>query len=58
MNTMKQCISYLQASRKPTIAFCVISLVPSLYPMKLLCGDGFMDFIHRPKNKILKILKN
>jgi hypothetical protein len=25
---------------------------------KLLCGDGFMDFIHRPKGKILKILKN
>jgi hypothetical protein len=23
-----------------------------------LCGDGFMDFIHRPKSKILKILKN
>jgi hypothetical protein len=23
-----------------------------------LCGDGFMDFIHRPENKILKILKN
>jgi hypothetical protein len=22
-----------------------------------LCGDGFMDFIHRPKSKILKILK-
>jgi hypothetical protein len=20
-----------------------------------LCGDGFMDFIHRPKSKILKI---
>jgi hypothetical protein len=24
----------------------------------LLCGDGFMDFIHRPKCKILKILQN
>jgi hypothetical protein len=23
----------------------------------LLCGDGFMDFIHRPKSKILMILK-
>jgi hypothetical protein len=23
----------------------------------LLCGDGFMDFIHRPKIKILKIFK-
>jgi hypothetical protein len=22
-----------------------------------LCGGGFMDFIHRPKSKILKILK-
>jgi hypothetical protein len=22
-----------------------------------LCGDGFVDFIHRPKSKILKILK-
>jgi hypothetical protein len=22
-----------------------------------LCGDGFMDFIHHPKSKILKILK-
>jgi hypothetical protein len=21
----------------------------------ILCGDGFMDFIHRPKSKILKI---
>jgi hypothetical protein len=21
----------------------------------ILCGDGFMDFIHRPKKKILKI---
>jgi hypothetical protein len=20
----------------------------------MLCGDGFMDFIHRPKSKILK----
>jgi hypothetical protein len=20
-----------------------------------MCGDGFMDFIHRPKSKILKI---
>jgi hypothetical protein len=26
--------------------------------MKKLCGDGFVDFIHRPKSKILKILKN
>jgi hypothetical protein len=25
---------------------------------RLLCGDGFMDFLHRPKRKILKILKN
>jgi hypothetical protein len=24
----------------------------------ILCGDGFMDFIHRPKSKILKLLKN
>jgi hypothetical protein len=24
----------------------------------MLCGDGFMDFIHRPKSKILKILKS
>jgi hypothetical protein len=24
----------------------------------LLCGDGFMDFIHRPKGKILKKLKS
>jgi hypothetical protein len=24
----------------------------------LLCGEGFMDFIHRPKSKILKILTN
>jgi hypothetical protein len=24
----------------------------------VLCDDGFMDFIHRPKSKILKILKN
>jgi hypothetical protein len=23
-----------------------------------LCGDGFMDFVHRLKIKILKILKN
>jgi hypothetical protein len=23
-----------------------------------LCGGGFMDFIHRPKSKILKIFKN
>jgi hypothetical protein len=23
--------------------------------IKILCGDGFMDFIHRPKSKILKI---
>jgi hypothetical protein len=23
----------------------------------LLCGDGFVDFIHRPKSKILKIQK-
>jgi hypothetical protein len=23
----------------------------------ILCGDGFMDFIHRPKSKVLKILK-
>jgi hypothetical protein len=23
-----------------------------------LCGDGLIDFIHRPKSKILKILKN
>jgi hypothetical protein len=23
----------------------------------ILCGDGFMDFIHRPKSKIVKILK-
>jgi hypothetical protein len=23
-----------------------------------LCGDGFMDFIHRPKSKILKILQH
>jgi hypothetical protein len=23
----------------------------------LLCGDGFMDFIHRPKGKILKNIK-
>jgi hypothetical protein len=23
----------------------------------LLCGDCFMDFIHRPKSKILKIKK-
>jgi hypothetical protein len=23
-----------------------------------LCGDGFMDFIHRPKSKILKILES
>jgi hypothetical protein len=23
----------------------------------ILCGEGFMDFIHRPKSKILKILK-
>jgi hypothetical protein len=23
----------------------------------ILCGDGFMDFIHRPKSKILKTLK-
>jgi hypothetical protein len=22
-----------------------------------LCDDGFMDFIHHPKNKILKIFK-
>jgi hypothetical protein len=22
----------------------------------MLCGDGIMDFIHRPKSKILKIL--
>jgi hypothetical protein len=30
-----------------------------LSPQKaiLLCGDGFIDFIHRPKNKTLKILK-
>jgi hypothetical protein len=25
---------------------------------KILCGDGFMEFIHRLKSKILKILKN
>jgi hypothetical protein len=24
----------------------------------ILCGDGFMDFIRRPKSKILKMLKN
>jgi hypothetical protein len=24
----------------------------------ILCGDGFMDFVHRPKSEILKILKN
>jgi hypothetical protein len=24
----------------------------------ILCGDGFMDFIHHTKSKILKILKN
>jgi hypothetical protein len=24
----------------------------------VLCGDGFMDFIYRPKSKILKTLKN
>jgi hypothetical protein len=24
---------------------------------EILCGDGFVDFIHRPKSKILKILK-
>jgi hypothetical protein len=24
-------------------------------PCTVLCGDGFMDFIHRPKSKILKI---
>jgi hypothetical protein len=29
----------------------------TLYFQKLLCGDGFMDFIHCPKSKILKILK-
>jgi hypothetical protein len=23
----------------------------------VLCGGGFMDFIHRPKSKILKILQ-
>jgi hypothetical protein len=23
-----------------------------------LCDDGFMDFIHRPTSKVLKILKN
>jgi hypothetical protein len=23
---------------------------------EILCGDGFMDFIHRPKSKILNIL--
>jgi hypothetical protein len=25
--------------------------------MMILCGDGFMDFFHRPKSKILKIKK-
>jgi serine/threonine protein phosphatase PrpC len=24
----------------------------------MLCGDGLMDFVHRPKSKVLKILKN
>jgi hypothetical protein len=24
---------------------------------EILCGDGCMDFIHRPKSKILKIFK-
>jgi hypothetical protein len=28
------------------------------YYLTKVCGDGFMDFIHRPKSKILKILKN
>jgi hypothetical protein len=23
----------------------------------MLCGDGFMDFVHRPKSKILKNIK-
>jgi hypothetical protein len=29
-----------------------------LHKQKELCGDGFMDFIHRPKSKVLKILRN
>jgi hypothetical protein len=28
--------------------------VPKQTSTELLCGDGFMDFIHRPKSKILK----
>jgi hypothetical protein len=55
----------------PTNYFCndiihlPVDMVRILFPhyvptknMTLLCGGGFMDFIHRPKSKILKILKN
>jgi hypothetical protein len=33
------------------------TIFPNKKPI-LLCGDGFIDFIHRPKSKILKTLKN
>jgi hypothetical protein len=29
--------------------------ITSIQTIDLLCGDGFMDFIHRPKGEILKI---
>jgi hypothetical protein len=37
---------------------CVVPMFLIVDLHTVLCGDGFMDFIHRPKSKILKILKN
>jgi hypothetical protein len=38
--------------------FCLARLLVVIKTVIVLCGDGFMDFVHRPKSKILKILKN
>jgi hypothetical protein len=34
---------------------CTVCVQLMVFTLILLCGDGFMDFIHHPKSKILKI---
>jgi hypothetical protein len=37
--------------------FCTVQYLLEVLTHLSLCGDGFMDFMHRPKSKVLKTLK-
>jgi hypothetical protein len=51
-------LSMQQSSSKTRMQTYLEVVVRVKHHSSVLCGDGFMDFTHRPKSKILKILKN